>query len=123
MGECRRSRVTTALAERLRTTSDEATARIAARSLGRAGNAWAWRTLGDRSEEARIRETAAKALVDAFVRHDGEARTAASNALMVVDAPQTPALIDEAKKTAGPKTIKALDALATRFARNPARLR
>lgn len=122
MGDCRRLRVTEALASRLRATNDDAVARAAARSLGRAGNAWAWKTLADRSEEARIRETAARALVDAYVRRDGEARDAASNALMVVDAPETPALIAQAKKGASPDVVKALDALAERFARNPARM-
>lgn len=123
MGDCRRLRVTEALASRLRTTNDDAIARAAARSLGRAGNAWAWQTLADRGEEARIRETAARALVDAYVRRAGEERDAASNALMVVDAPQTPALIAEAKKGASPDVVKALDALAERFARNPSRVR
>jgi HEAT repeat protein len=123
MGDCRRLRVTEALASRLGATHDDAVARAAARSLGRAGNAWAWKTLTDRSEEARIRETAARALVDSYVRRDGEERGAASNALMVVDAPQTPALIAEAKKGASPEVVKALDALAERFARNPSRVR
>ncbi len=123
MGDCRRLRVTEALASRLRTTNDDAIARAAARSLGRAGNAWAWQTLADRGEEARIRETAARALVDAYVRRVGEERDAASNALMVVDAPQTPAIIAEAKKGASPDGVKALDALAERFARNPSRVR
>jgi HEAT repeat protein len=121
MGDCRRLRVTEALASHLRATSDESMARAAARSLGRAGNAWAWKTVADRSEEARIRQTAARALVDAYVRRDGEARYAASNALMVVDAPETPALIAEAKKGASSESVKALDALAERFARNPSR--
>lgn len=121
MGECRRLRVIEALASRLRSTNDEAVARVAARSLGRAGNAWAWKTLADRTEEARIRETAARALVDSYVRRDGEARDAASNALMVVDAPETPALIAEAKKGASPEVAKALEALSERFARNPSR--
>ena len=121
MGDCRRVRVTETLASHLRSTNDDAVARAVARSLGRAGNAWAWKTLADKSEEARIRETAARALVDAYVRRDGEARMAASNALMVVDAPQTPALIAQAKRGASPDAVKALDALAERFARNPAR--
>ncbi len=123
MGECRRLRVTEALAERLRTTNDEQTARVAARALGRAGNAWVWPALADRHEEARIRETAARALVDAYVRHTGEARTATSNALMVVDAPETLALIAAAKTSATPEAARALDELGARFARNPARTR
>jgi HEAT repeats len=123
MGECRRLLVTEAAAERLRVTTDDATARVAARALGRAGNAWAWRTMADRSEEARIRETAARALVEAFARRNGEERTAAANALLVVDAPETPALIAAAKKGAIPDTVKALEGLAARFARNPTRTR
>jgi hypothetical protein len=123
MGECRRLHVTEAIAERLRGTNDEAMARAAARALGRAGNAWAWRTLTDRLEEGEIRETAARALVDAFVRYDGEARDAASNALMVVDAPITPTLIASARAGASTETVKALDGLAARFARNPTRAR
>lgn len=121
IGECRRLRVADALAARLRSASDPATARITARSLGRAGNAWAWKTIADRSEESRVRESAARALVEAFVRQNGEARTAADNALMVVDDPHTPALIADAKRGASAETVKALDALAARFANNPAR--
>lgn len=121
MGECRRARVADAIAARLRAAGDDATARVAARSLGRAGNAWAWKTAADRTEEPRVREIAARALVAAFVVRDGEARTAADHALMVVDAPQTPALIQEAKKGASAETAKALDDLAARFANNPSR--
>lgn len=120
MGELRRLRVTEALARRART-GDDAMVRAAARSLGRAGNAWAWKTLADRSEEQKIRETAARALVDAFVAHDGEARQAASNALMVVDAPCTPGLIATARVAATPANQAALDALSARFANNPTR--
>lgn len=119
MGECRRLRVTEAIAERLRTAVGEPMALAAARALGRAGNAWAWRTRSERSEEARIRETAARALVDAFTRRTGEARTAAANALLIVDDPQTPALIAEAKRTATSETVLALDSLAARVARSP----
>lgn len=120
MGELRKLRVTEAIAARART-GDDAMVRVAARSLGRAGNAWAWKTVADRSEEQKIRETSARALVDAFVAHDGEARQAASNALMVVDASSTPALIAQARASANPSTQTALDALATRFANNPTR--
>jgi HEAT repeat protein len=123
MGECRRLRVAEALATQLRETHDDATARAAARSLGRSGNAWAWKTLSDRGEESRIRTTAARALVDAYARREGEERDAASNALMVVDAPETPSLIAEAKRTASPEVARALDALADRFARNPTHAR
>lgn len=121
MGECRQLRVTEALASQLRTTTDEDTARVAARSLGRAGNAWAWKAASDRREEAAIRSTAARALVDAFVQRRGEAQGAAANALMVVDAPETSSLIAEARKSAPAETQKALDALAIRLTKNPVR--
>lgn len=120
MGECRRIVVTEAIARRLAGSPPDAMARAAARSLGRAGNAWAWKALADRSEETRIRETAARALVDAFVRLESS-RDATSNALMVVDASVTPALIADARKTAAPAAQTALDGLATRFANNPSR--
>lgn len=123
MGECRRLRVTEAIAERLRSATDEATARVAARALGRAGNAWAWQTRSDHAEEQAIRAIAARALVDAFVQQRGEARDAASNALVVVDAPETPGLIAAARAGASPETAEALDRLATRVARSPARAR
>lgn len=121
MGECRRRLIAEAIAERLRTTTDEATARVAIRSLGRTGNAWAWKTMADRSDEMPIRRTAASALVDAYARGDGDVRDAATKALMVVDAPETAALIAHARNTAAPGVAKALDELAVRFARNPAR--
>jgi hypothetical protein len=120
-GDCRRLKVTEALATHLRTTTDEATARAAAKSLGRTGNAWVWQSLADRSEESRVREAAARALVDAYVRRDGEARDAAAKAILVVDDAHTPALITEAKATASADAKKALDELATRFANNPSR--
>lgn len=123
MGECRRLRVTEALARELRTTPDEARARAASLSLGRAGNAWVWKTVADRSEELRIRETAARALVDAFTHREGETREAAAKALLVVDAPETLALITDAKTGASSSAQRALDVLAKRVSNNPTRRR
>lgn len=135
IGECRTTTVAQALARRV-AGADAATARILARSLGRVGNAWAWRTAKvsgpahkgdtlDPSAEAAVRETAARALVTLFVAHDGEARDAASNALMVVDAPGTASLVGEAKAKArakaDPALEAALDALSARLAKNPTR--
>ncbi len=119
MGECRRFEITEALGERLRTATDDATALAATRSLGRAGNAWAWRASADRADETRIRSAAARALVAAFVARRGEAREAAAKALLVVDAPESTALIAEARRGATPETVTALDGLASRLARSP----
>ncbi len=121
MGECRRMKITEALASRLRSNTDEATGRVIARSLSRAGNAWAWQTAADKTDEARIREAAARALVDGFVHQTGEARDAAAKALLVVDDSHTPALIADARKSASPDLQKALDDLATKLAHNPTR--
>lgn len=121
MGECRRMKITEALASRLRSNTDEATGRVIARSLSRAGNAWAWQTAADKTDEARIREAAARALVDGFVHQTGEARDAAAKALLVVDDSHTPALIADARKAASPDLQKALDDLAAKLAHNPTR--
>jgi hypothetical protein len=121
MGDCRRLSVAQALAAQLGRTSDDAMASAAARSLGRIGNAWAWKTVADHTEEMGIRHAAAASLVQAYARFSGDARQAASNALMVVDSSDTPALIAAAKRGASAETLAALSDLEARFARNPSR--
>ena len=79
------------------------------------------KVLAFRAPVLEARRPAAEALVRAFVSWDGEVRQAASNALMVVDEPSTPTLIETAKKSASPEQQPPLDALAHRFANNPAR--
>ncbi|MBX3186339.1 MAG: hypothetical protein KF819_04955 [Labilithrix sp.] len=101
--------------------ADEATARAVAKALGTAGNAWAWKTLASRGEESAVREVAARALVKIYVEHAGEARTAASNALLVVGDAHTATFIADAKRTASADVAAALDALAARMAKNPVR--
>jgi len=119
VGSSRRSDGTTLLAKRLDAHPDAATAKAAAKALGTAGNAWAWKTLSSRTDEAAVRELAARALVKAYVAYSGEARSAASNALMVVDDAHTAALISDARRTASADQAAALDELAARFAANP----
>jgi hypothetical protein len=100
--------------------TDEATAKIAAKSLGGVGNAWAWKTVSHaRSEEAATRALAARGLVKAYVRFTGEARDQAAKSLLVVDDPSTSSLVAEAKKTANADTLRALTALEQRLAKNP----
>jgi hypothetical protein len=100
--------------------TDEATAKVAAKSLGGVGNAWAWKTVPhSRSEEAATRALAARGLVKAYVRFGGEARDQAAKSLLVVDDPSTGSLVAEAKKTANADTLKALTALEQRLAKNP----
>lgn len=119
VGSSRRVDGATLLAKRLDAHPDAITAKAAAKALGVAGNAWAWKTLASRTDEAKVREIAARSLVKAYVAYTGEARTAASNAILVVDDAHTAALIGEARRTASADQAAALDELAARFAKNP----
>lgn len=121
MGSCHRAVVARTLAERLAAHPDDAAARHVMKSLGHVGSAWAWKTLAARGDEAASRETAARALVSAYVYYTGEARDGAAKALLVVDDPHTNALIEEARRGATGDVALALDELARRFAQNPTR--
>lgn len=123
-GHCRRRAMATALSGVVARRASPAMVKAAVRALGDAGSAWAWNTrrVPVAAEEADVRAISAAALLDAFVGFDGEVRQAASNALMVVDDPGTPARIAAAKVAASTDTVAALDKLAARFARNPTRL-
>ncbi|MCC6749275.1 MAG: HEAT repeat domain-containing protein [Deltaproteobacteria bacterium] len=124
MGSCRRLRSTQALAKVLAAEEDPERAKVLVKALAEAGNSGAWRTSGAwaKGEEQAVRETSARALVAAFVKHGGDVRQAASNGLLVVDAPATPGLIAQARARASGLVVEALDALRDRFARNPVRL-
>lgn len=119
MGSCHRTVVAKALADRLATRQDDKTARHVVKALGHVGNAWAWKTLSARGDEAASRETAARALVSAFVQYDGEVREAAAKALLVVDDSHTTALVETARRGAPADVALALDDLARRVAANP----
>ena len=119
MGSCHRTLVARTLADRLAAHPDDATARAIIKSLGHVGSAWAWKTLSDRSEEAASRETAARALVNAYVHYGSDAREAAAKALLVVDDAHTTTFMEAARRGAPADTALALDELARRFASNP----
>lgn len=120
MGDCRRTKTTEALAKALAARPDEETAKLLFRSLGNAGSAWAWKTpvVAASGEEAAVRKAAAKALVSGFIAYAG-VRQLASDAILVVDDPSTPALIAAAKKRADAALWAELDKLEARFAQNP----
>ncbi len=124
-GSCRRSAMASALATVLAGSSDPALTRATIDALGKLGAKWAWETgdVHDRKEESSSRDTAARALLSAFVQHvvDPELRLAAANAILAVDAVGTPGWIAAAKATASPSAVAELDALAARLAANPAR--
>lgn len=123
LGLCRRLVATRALADALDARPEREVMRRLAKALGDAGSAWAWKTSGvkARSEEGAIRRVAAEALVRAYLDTDGDVRRAVSNALLRVDAPQMPALIDAVRPRALPSQQAALDALAERLRHNPLR--
>jgi hypothetical protein len=121
IGSCHRAVVARTLADRLAARPGDEVARHVMKSLGHVGSAWAWKTLADRGDEASSRETAARALVAAYVYYTGEARDGAAKALLVVDDPSTNALLEAARRGASGDAAVALDELARRFAQNPTR--
>ncbi|GHG94051.1 hypothetical protein [Comamonas sp. JC664] len=123
LGLCRRLVATRALADALEARPDRERMRHIARALGDAGSVWAWKTSGvkARAEEGAVRRVAAEALVRVYLKTDGDVRRAVSNALLRVDAPETPALIDAARARAEPPQQAELDALSERLRRNPLR--
>lgn len=121
MHDCRREAAARFLGKRLKDKVDNETARVLVKALGGVGNAWAWKTLSNASEQSATRSYAAAALVDAYVRFSGEVREAAAKALLVVDDPSTPSLIAQAKQGASGELSAALDQLDRRFANNPTR--
>ncbi|MDB4934785.1 MAG: hypothetical protein JWP87_1757 [Labilithrix sp.] len=121
VGSSRRVDGTKLLAKRLDAHPDTATAKAAVKALGVAGNAWAWKTLASRTDEATVRELAARALVKAYLSYGGEVRTAATNALLVVDDAHTSAIVTEARRAATTDQATLLDDLATKLAKNPTR--
>lgn len=123
MGHCRKSAVASELARVLSARPDAATAEDIARSLGDIGSAWAWDTpsLAGNPEGAAVRSVAAQALMDAFIRYDGEVREMATKALLVVNDRSTPGLISAARARARADVLPALDQLERRFANSPIR--
>lgn len=123
LGECRRAIAAKELA-RASTSADPATLLVVIRSLSDVGNSWAWQTPHVRTwaaEEDEVRGTAAVALVNLFVKHDGLVRERAGKALLVVDHPSTLPLLQVARQQQGARTVAAIDELAARFAKNPVR--
>lgn len=125
MGACRRLKTTEALAAALVNERDATRAKVFAKALADAGNAGAWRTDGApfKTEEQPVKTTAAKALVEALTRFDGEAQQAAAEGLLIVDSPSTPSLLAEAKAKVPAGRQDRLEHMQAQFERNPARLR
>ncbi|MBL8957659.1 MAG: hypothetical protein JNK82_43190 [Myxococcaceae bacterium] len=123
MGSCRRAVIAKRLGDAVMEATEVREQVEAARALGDVGNAWAWQTPGvtAKREEAEVRRTAAAALVRAFVARTGDARQAASNALLVVNANETHSLILAALVNANAEQKAALTELQARLEQNPVR--
>jgi hypothetical protein len=123
IGDCRRRVVAETLSNMLRAPASDAQARLVIDALGDVGNSWAWKTpnVAKYGEESAVRAAAAKALVAAFVKYDGQLRQQAQKAILLVDDPSTPALVAAAKASASPAARAALEKLATKLDQNPLR--
>lgn len=122
MGYCRRAACATALSDASRAVTDVESARVVIRALGETGDAWAWATPSTKkSEQGAVRSTAAKALIDVFTRVHGDAqlRLEVQKAVLRVDDPATPGMIEGAKSGASPELARALDALKQKFKHSP----
>ena len=123
MGSCRRVVIARALADALAVATDVREQVELSRALGDVGNSWAWQTpaVTTRSEERDVKLTAARGLLTSYIERTGEARQAASNALLVVDSKDMPALIAAAVARGSAEQRAALQALQARLERNPVR--
>ncbi|MBX7114816.1 MAG: hypothetical protein K1X64_10870 [Myxococcaceae bacterium] len=123
LGSCRHPVAARALMAVAASKPDTARAKRVAQSLGTMGSAWALETLDKPAAEmASLRSQTARAALTLFISTEGEARDAASDALMAIDAPETPALIAAEMAHASPPGQTALAALRTRFDHNPTRV-
>ena len=123
MGHCRRLVIAQRLADVVQGQPSADTALLVARSLGDVGSVLAWKTpiVAKSGEQTATRAAAAAALVQAYVLYDGAVREMAAKALLVVDDPSTPDLVESARNGADAETCAALDRLANRFANSPIR--
>jgi len=119
IASCRRADVARALGDLVAQNPDAQLTSTIARSLGRLGSSWA--PDASTPKIAAVRAEAAKQAISVFLYAKDDARTAASDAVMAIDSPDTPTLIGAARSGASPEQNKALDDLQSRFAHNPVR--
>lgn len=118
LGHCRRLAMADFLARALAASVDDVERLALVKALAHLGNAWALATPAGapvRAEAPRIQGTAAQALVRLFAKSQGRVREEAADALLVVDAPETPMLLAQVRAV----DPKAVDALGQRFAAMP----
>ncbi|MFH1529257.1 MAG: hypothetical protein ABIK09_00840 [Pseudomonadota bacterium] len=117
LGSCRRIVAVEALAAALRARPPAGEAHILAKSLGDAGSSWAWRTpvVAASGEEDAVRREAARALAEVWPAYEGQAQKKIGHALLVVDHPDTAALLRGALESSTAATMAAGQKLIDRF--------
>ncbi len=96
MGSCRRTAVAGFLARQLALASTDSERLALVKGLSRVGNEWALETSGGtpaKNEIPAIRQLAASALVKLYAESQGHLRQAASDAVLVINAPETKVLL------------------------------
>jgi hypothetical protein len=123
LGACRRVAAAHALEAVVAQNPSGMFAKHLAHALSAMGSAWALATpnAAPALEAPAIRDVTGRAALAMFLTN-ADARTDASNALVVIAAPDAPRWIADAKRTASPDLAAALDALAARLAHNPTTL-
>jgi hypothetical protein len=122
LGSCRRIGAAQALQTAVAQRPSGMMAKDTARSLSIMGSAWtlAIPNAAPASEVQAIRETTARAALAMFIStSEPDVRVDASNALVVIAAPEAVRLIASAKGVASPELAASLDALSNRLAHNP----
>ncbi len=110
MGSCRRTAVAAFLARQLALASTDSERLALVKGLSRVGNEWALETTGGtpaKNEIPAIRQLAASALVKLYAESQGHLRQAASDAVLVINAPETKVLLAQLRA----KDPAAIDAL------------
>jgi hypothetical protein len=123
LGEMMRLESAKHVAQSLATTKDPAVAEAAATALGTLGSSWAWKSLGPKAEAKglEVRKVCADALVPRFARSKGNLRLAAGQAVMIVDHPETVALLQNQRSVSG-VDVKAVDGLIAKVERQKKRM-
>ncbi len=122
LGDCRRTPAAHALEAVVGSKPTGMLAKRLARALGAMGAAWtlAIPNAAPPLEVPTIRDTTARAALALFVSAtEADVRQDASNALVVIAAPDTPSWIARARASVSPALALELDTLQTRLAHNP----
>lgn len=122
LGEMMRLEAAKHVAQILGSTKDAKVAEAAATALGTLGSSWAWKSLGPKAQSAglEVRKVCAGALTPRAVRGTGAQRVAASDALLMVEHPDTLDLLRAQRSVKG-TDARVVDGLIARVERQQKR--